>query len=132
MAARDAARHLRIPGSLNTGSETNVEWWIQGANESGYVYTLPQLAKLFKAIPTKRHHGEVVAHNPAKRRGWVELNAKRLRDFNMLRALRGGFSEGSLPSAAKTWNLVQALTSAASGKAARCDARPCVATATAA
>jgi len=31
-------------------------------------------------------------------------------------------------SAARTWNLAQALTSAASGKAARCDARPCVPT----
>lgn len=103
MAARDAARHLRVPGSLNTGSETNVEWWIQGANESGYVYTLPQLATLFKAISTRRHHGELVAHNPAKRRGWVALNARRLRDFNTLRAMRGGFSQGCRNNAAKVY-----------------------------
>jgi hypothetical protein len=103
MAARDAARHLRIAGSLNTSSETIVEWWIQGSNEAGYMYTLPQLAKLFKAVPTRRHHGELVAHSPAKRRGWVELNAQRLRDFNTLRALRGGFSEGCRNNAAKIY-----------------------------
>ena len=103
MAARDAARHLRIPGSLNSGSETNVEWWTHGANESGYIYTLPQLAKLFRAILTKRHHREIIAHNPAKRRGWVALNAKRLRNFNALRALRGGFSDGCRNNAAKIY-----------------------------
>jgi hypothetical protein len=103
MAARDAARHLRIPGSFNTGSETNVEWWVQGANESGYVYTLPQLARLLKAVPTRRHRGEIIAHNPAKRRGWVALNAERLRDFNTLRALRGGFSDGCRNNAAKIY-----------------------------
>jgi hypothetical protein len=58
MAARDAARHLRIPGSLNSGSETNVEW-THGANKPGYIYTLAQLAKLFTAIPTKRHQREI-------------------------------------------------------------------------
>jgi hypothetical protein len=104
MAARDAARHLRIPGSLNTTSETNVEWWVQGCNQSGYVYSLPQLVKLFKAIPSRRHHGELVAHNLAKRRGWVALNARRLRDFNVLRSLRGGgFSEGCRNNAAKVY-----------------------------
>jgi hypothetical protein len=100
MAARDAARHLRIAGSINTGSETTVEWWIQGANHSGYIHSLPELAKLFRATPTRRHHGELVAHTPAKRRGWVALNSRRLRDFNTLRALRGGFSEGCRNNAA--------------------------------
>jgi hypothetical protein len=102
-AARDAARHLRIPGSFNTGSETTVEWWIHGANESAYIYTLPELARLLNAIPTRRHHGEIVAHNPAKRRGWVALNARRLRDFNTLRGMRGGFSEGCRNNAAKIY-----------------------------
>jgi hypothetical protein len=103
MAARDAARHLRVPGSLHSGAEQTVEWWIQGESSSGYVYTLPQLAELFKAIPTRRHRGEIIAHNPAKRRGWVALNARRLRDFNTLRALRGGFSEGCRNNAAKIY-----------------------------
>lgn len=103
MAARDAARHLRLAGSLNSGAEKTVEWWIQGADEGGYIYTLPELARLFKATPTRRHHGELVAHNPAKRRGWVALNARRLRDFNTLRALRGGFGEGCRNNAAKIY-----------------------------
>jgi hypothetical protein len=103
MSARDAARHLRIPGSMNTSAERTVEWWIQGAGPTGYYYTLPELAKLFKAVPTRRHHGEYIAHNPAKRRGWVALNARRLKDFNTLRALRGGFSEGCRNNAAKIY-----------------------------
>lgn len=103
MACRDAARHLRIAGSLNTGSESTVEWLIQGKGACGYIYTLPQLARLFRAVPTRRHHGEIVAHNPAKRRGWVALNAQRLRDFNTLRALRGGFSEGCRHNAMKIY-----------------------------
>lgn len=103
MTARDAARHIRIPGSLHTQAEATVEWWIQGAGDSGYIYTLPELAKVFKAIPTKRHHGELIAHNPAKRRGWVALNARRLKDFNTLRVLRGGFSAGCRNNAAKIY-----------------------------
>jgi hypothetical protein len=103
MAARDAARHLRLAGSFNTGSETTVEWWIQGGNDFGHIYTLPQLARLFNATPTKRHRGEIIAHNPAKRRGWVALNARRLSDFNILRAMRGGFSEGCRNNAAKIY-----------------------------
>jgi hypothetical protein len=103
MAAKDAARYLRLPGSLNADSETIVEWWIQGANEAGYIYTLPELAKLFNVIPAKRHRGEIVARNPAKRRGWVALNAQRLRDFNTLRAVRGGFSDGCRNNAAKIY-----------------------------
>jgi hypothetical protein len=102
-AARDATRHIRIPGSLHTESENTVEWWIQGADGSGYTYTLPQLAELLQVTPTRRHGREIVAHNPAKRRGWVALNARRLRDFNTLRSLRGGFPEGCRNNAAKIY-----------------------------
>ena len=58
---------------------------------------------LFRIIPTKRHHREIIAHNPAKRRGWVASNAKRLHNFNALRALRGGFSDGCRNNAAKIY-----------------------------
>ena len=102
-AACDATRHIRLPGSLHTGSETLVEWWIQGRGDRGYVYTLRELASLLNAAPTRRHGREIVAHNPRKRRGWVALNATRLRDFNTLRALRGGFSEGCRNNAAKIY-----------------------------
>src|SRR5664279_2142498 len=47
---------------------------------------------------------EIIAHNPRKRRGWVALNARRLRDFNTLRSLRGGFSEGCRNNAAKIYS----------------------------
>jgi hypothetical protein len=93
LAARDACRHIRLPGSLHSESEKTVEWWIQGANESGYVYTLNELAERLRATPVHRHGREIIAHNLAKRRGWVALNARRLRDFHTLRALRAGFSE---------------------------------------
>ena len=103
LAARDACRHIRLPGSLHSESEKTVEWWIQGANESGYVYTLNELAERLRATPVHRHGREIIAHNPAKRRGWVALNARRLRDFNTLRALRAGFSEGCRNNAAKIY-----------------------------
>jgi hypothetical protein len=101
-SARDAARHIRIPGSLNTKSETKVEWWIQGASESGYVYTLQELAGLLRAAtPTYRHGQQTITRNPAKRRGWAALHARRLRDFKTLWALRRGFSNGCRNNAAK-------------------------------
>lgn len=102
-AACDAARHIRIPGSLHGESERTVEWLIQGSEGGGYVYTLPDLALRLRATPTRRHGREIIAHNPAKRRGWVALNAQRLRDFNTLRALRGGFAEGCRNNAAKIY-----------------------------
>ena len=103
MAARDAARYLRIPGSWNTSAEGSVEWWVQGKGDAGYVYTLRDLALRLRAFPVHRHGREIIAHNPAKRRGWVALNARRLRDFNTLRALRGGFSQGCRNNAAKLY-----------------------------
>ncbi|HEV3202109.1 MAG TPA: hypothetical protein VGZ73_29625, partial [Bryobacteraceae bacterium] len=102
-AARDASRYIRLPGSLNGESEKTVEWWIQGRAESGYIYTLQELALLLHATPTKRHGREIIAHNPHKRRGWVAMNARRLTDFNTLRALRGGFSEGCRNNASKIY-----------------------------
>jgi hypothetical protein len=102
-AARDATRHIRVPGSLHTAAESTVEWWVQGRSETGYTYTLQELAERLRVVGTIRHGREVVAHNPAKRRGWVALNARRLREFNTLRAMRGGFSEGHRNNAAKIY-----------------------------
>jgi hypothetical protein len=102
-AARDATRHIRLPGSLHGESENVVEWWVQGRADSGYIYTLQELALLLKATPSRRHGRETIAHNPRKRRGWVALNARRLRDFNTLRAMRGGFYDGCRNNAAKIY-----------------------------
>jgi hypothetical protein len=97
--ARDAARYLRVPGSLHTGSEQYARWWIQGEGPRTYSYSLAELCRLFDVSPPMRHHREVVAINPtrseAKRRGWVALNARRLREFDLIREFRGGFSEGA-------------------------------------
>ena len=92
--ARDAARYLRVPGSLHTGSEQFAQWWIQGAGPRAYSYSLTELCRLFDVAVPERHYKEVVAANPAKRRGWIALNARRLREFNLIREFRGGFSKG--------------------------------------
>lgn len=43
----DAARHIRVPGSLHTGSESIVRWWWQCDAEGGrYAYTLREMAAL--------------------------------------------------------------------------------------
>jgi hypothetical protein len=60
-AARDATRRIRVPGSLHSESESTVEWWIQGRADSGYIYTLQELALLLKATPTRRHGREVIS-----------------------------------------------------------------------
>jgi len=103
-AARDACRYVRIPGSWNSDGESTVQWMIQGrSGGGGYIYTLQELADQLHAIPTRRHGREVIAHYPRKRRGWVALFARRLRDFNSLRAQRGGFSLGVRNHAAKLY-----------------------------
>jgi hypothetical protein len=96
LGAQDAARHIRIPGSLHTGSERHVEWWIQGAAAS--IYTLPQLAQFFGVEVHKLNrrvrrvfHEDGKQHKSrGKRRGWEALNARRLREFVQLKAMRGG------------------------------------------
>jgi hypothetical protein len=103
LAANDATRYIRLPGSLHTESENTVEWWIQGQAGGGHMYTLAELAAAFNVLPTRRRRGGFISRNPAKRRGWVALNASRLRDFNALRALRGGFTLGCRNNAAKIY-----------------------------
>lgn len=100
-AARDPARHIRIPGSFHTGSEQQVKWWIQGSGGSGVTYTLPELAHFFGVEAQKRRPRVCPPNEPEKsrnqnrRRGWEALNARRLEDFEDLRAMRsGGFDEG--------------------------------------
>jgi hypothetical protein len=102
--ARDAARHVRVPGSLHTGSERYVQWWIQGEGASAYSYSLSQLSALFGVVTPIRHPRERAVFDRTdkekKRRGWVALNARRLREFNVLRTMRGGFYQGCRNNAA--------------------------------
>ena len=103
-SARDAARHIRVPGSLHTGAEDSVQWWIQGEGPAAYSYSLTQLCQLFGVQPAKRHVRERAAiEEPEKekhRRGWVALNRRRLRELSLLRCIRGGFSQGCRNNAA--------------------------------
>jgi hypothetical protein len=102
--ARDAVRHIRVPGSLHTEAEESVKWWIQGEGAAAYSYSLPQLCQLFGVQCARRHVRERAAiEEPEKgkhRRGWVALNRRRLREFSLLRSMRGGFSEGCRNNAA--------------------------------
>jgi hypothetical protein len=99
-AARDPARYIRIRGSLHTGSEQYVQWWIQDSANSGFTYTLTELAQFFGAQAPTLNTGvkeifEVKKQIPNNRRGWIALNERRLREFELLLALRaGGFDRG--------------------------------------
>ena len=97
LQARDAARHIRVPGSLHTGSEKYVGWWIQGVGSSVPTYELAELAQFFgvQVRPLNPQVRRVFDEagkekNRSKRKGWEALNARRLRDFVNLMAMRGG------------------------------------------
>jgi hypothetical protein len=102
LQAQDAARHIRVPGSLHTGSEKYVRWWIQGMGTSGFTYELAELAQFF-SVQVRKLNPQIrrvfneagKEKNRSKRKGWEALNARRLRDFVDLKAMRGGgFNRG--------------------------------------
>lgn len=101
---KDPTRYLRVPGSLHSGSESHVEWWIQGHGPQAHSYCLAELCAAFGVEPRSYHPKERAAISPAvsavKRRGWAALNARRFRDFTLLRSMRGGFSKGCRSMAA--------------------------------
>lgn len=96
--AKDATRYIRVPGSLHSGSEQRAQWWIQGEGPQAYSYSLSELCQVFSVEAPGRHARERAVidseTNEIKRRGWVALNARRLRDFTLLRSMRGGFEKG--------------------------------------
>jgi hypothetical protein len=99
--ATDAVRHVRVPDSLHTGADEKVNWWLPGTGASLHSYSLAELSALFGVKPPQRHARERKAlENPNRRRGWEALNARRLREFNLLREMRGGFLKGCRNSAA--------------------------------
>jgi hypothetical protein len=96
-------RLLRVPGSVHSlASECpRVKSWIQTSDQGKpYSYTLDGLARFFRSAPPDLAPVERrtlldrnrTAGNGA--RGIAELNARRLREFLVLRAMRGGFREG--------------------------------------
>ena len=101
--AHDGVRLLRVPGSINSLStdRPRVKVWIQTSEHcKPYSYTLDGLARFFRSAPPDLApvgrkallDRNRVAGNGA--RGIAQLNARRLREFSVLRAMRGGFSEG--------------------------------------
>lgn len=102
-SARDALRLTRVPGSVHplSNNRLRVKYWLQGdCNGKPYSYTLGELAQLFGVasedlVPEERK-AMLEAERPTGRRyrGYASLHARRLREFSVLRAMRGGFAQG--------------------------------------
>ncbi len=98
--AADAARYLRVPGSLHSSSERIVQWWQQGQDSGQILYTLEELALAIE-VPLQRPVRRIIdalndrdGRQPNKRRGWEALNRRRLREVETLRTIRRGFRLG--------------------------------------
>jgi hypothetical protein len=100
--ARDPIRIMRVPGSINPkpGASGRVKFWMQAsATGRPYSYTLDELAQSFEVssdLASAERNALLDAERPAGRRyrGFAQVNARRLREFSILRAMRGGFAEG--------------------------------------
>jgi hypothetical protein len=113
-AARDVARITRVPGSINskTGDAMRVMFWTQrAANGLTYVYTLESLAGFLGIeLPQRRRGRRVPESLPAASargfRGWQALWQHRFDDFQTLRIIRGGFSDGCRNGAAYIYGVI--------------------------
>lgn len=97
-AARDAAGVARLPGSIHSGTGTRVFAWSQLDAERGeFAYSLVELAefvRIARPANTPRTDGkgpDAVRRGYLRRQGWA---IKARRQFETLRALRGGFRDG--------------------------------------
>ena len=106
--AIDAARVLRVPGSIHRKAMRRVGYQLQGdaATGKGFIYTLPELAK-FLGIPATscelpdkaRRLAKPATYRrvknpgsaPARSRGMEALNSKRAQDLLRISQWRGGF-----------------------------------------
>ena len=101
-------RYVRLPGSLNTKSETEISWQVQTDDQC----SMPRysLRELWKA--TAKHYSPPIASAPVDdaqpwsyrerssgRNGKRALRDRRWRDFEKLHAIRGEFSKGCRNSA---------------------------------
>jgi Primase C terminal 1 (PriCT-1) len=116
--ASNAVRYIRIPGSLNTKSETVVSWEIQ-VDENCQLprYTLAQLKeRLGIADATTLQAKETVTPTPADlsvkpkrgRAGWDALRTRRFKDFLSLWKIRGSFRKGCRNNAVFYYSLLLA------------------------
>jgi hypothetical protein len=107
LAAIDAARVLRVPGSIHRKALRRVTYVIQlDEYGKGFVYTLPELAKFLDlpapdgelpekartlAKPAQYRRTKNPGSAPLRSRGPMILNARRAQDLLSLQTWRGGF-----------------------------------------
>ncbi len=112
--ARDVARITRVPGSINTkaGETLRVMYWTQrDANGRAYVYTLESLAdflgvELPRLRPTRQAAEPRPKASERALRGWSALWKQRFDDFETLRRMRSGFSDGCRNHAAYIYGVI--------------------------
>lgn len=98
--ASDGARYIRTPGSFRTDTSKAVWWSIQGTGDSGFSYTLWELADYFHVQCRRLMPIESAALAPKTRKtgsqscGQIVATAQRLGAVNALIAIRNGFHEG--------------------------------------
>jgi hypothetical protein len=112
--AHDVARITRVPGSINSkaGDTMRVMFWRQyDATGRAYVYTLESLAGFLGIeLPQLRRRSNVPESRPEASarglKGWQALWRHRFDDFQSLREMRGGFSEGCRNRAAYIFGVI--------------------------
>lgn len=107
--AQDPVRITRVPGSRNSKTgERVMYWYLESEDSERATYSLDDLTAAFD-VPKPQYHkrekGQVDGDVSEKTRrrgelGYRALYEKRLRQFEQLEAMRGGFKEGHRNSAA--------------------------------
>src|SRR5208282_4214617 len=96
IGAKNISRITRFPGSYNPKSGLRVVYWIQGGEDgAGFMYTMEQMSELLGVVieePPPRRDGE---RHRTGNAGAADAVTLRLRDFQILRDMRGGgFDDG--------------------------------------
>jgi len=107
--AFDAARILRVSGSIHTGAKQQVKYLIQAdSNGYGYQYTMQELADFFKVDTQKNkaidnYYEKQLpllkkAHKPGsapkRKKGGIKTAKNRVEDILKIELYRNGFDEG--------------------------------------
>lgn len=107
LKCHDAARVLRVPGSIHNKAQRRVKYWIRAdERKRGFVYTLGELADFLGvpttentlpertrrlALPAQYRQTKQLGKAPRRILGKTKLNAKRAQDLATIEAWRGGF-----------------------------------------
>jgi hypothetical protein len=90
IGAKNVSRITRFPGSYNPKSGLRVVYWIQGGEDGkGFMYTMEQMADLLGVVIEEPRTGGKRSDR-ARNPGATDAVTLRLRDFQILRDLRGG------------------------------------------